>query len=141
MSVGTPSLIDVLSRHTGIAPSYIRPRLDTGQSLPFDHVPTDLIERLLVQETSFFRHAGQWSMLRTMLREDPALSATSLRVWSCGCATGEEAWSLAFLLASEGRTSPGLRPWAASARSPISPALPFQASAVTPGMRRRCCAT
>lgn len=105
MSVGTPSLIEFLSRHTGIAPSYIRPRIDTHHALPFDHVPTDLIERLLVQETSFFRHAGQWSMLRSMLREDPGLSAAALRVWSCGCATGEEAWSLAFLLASEGRTS------------------------------------
>ena len=100
---GTPSLIERLSRQTGIAPPYIGARLGPHQLFPFQNTPTDLIERLLVQETSFFRHAGQWTMLRNMLREDPVLSASALRVWSTACATGEEAWSLAFLLQSEGK--------------------------------------
>src|SRR5687767_495098 len=57
-----------------------------------------LAERLRVGETRFYRHAPQLSGLRT--RVLPALSRErrTLRAWSAGCASGEEAWTLALLL-------------------------------------------
>jgi chemotaxis protein methyltransferase CheR len=54
----------------------------------------ELIGEVSVGETSFFRHAAQFDVLRT--RVLPALRAP--RVWSAGCSSGEEAYSLAILL-------------------------------------------
>jgi chemotaxis protein methyltransferase CheR len=60
-----------------------------------------LCDRLLVNVTSLFRDPPFWLALRT--RVLPALRELPLlRVWSAGCATGEEAWSLAILLREEG---------------------------------------
>jgi chemotaxis protein methyltransferase CheR len=60
-----------------------------------------LLEALVVGETYFFRHGSYFDMLeRDVL---PGLvsrrqSGRSIRLWSAGCATGEEAYSLAILL-------------------------------------------
>jgi chemotaxis protein methyltransferase CheR len=63
----------------------------------------ELVDRLLdevtVKETFFLRDAGQlatidWAVLRASAR---AAGSTSIRVWSAGCATGEEPYSLALL--------------------------------------------
>ena len=61
-----------------------------------------LVEMLRVGETRFFRHAEQIEALRRKLipalaRRRPA--GETVRAWSAGCATGEEAWTLAMLLA------------------------------------------
>lgn len=64
-----------------------------------------LIDELTVRETYFFRHNDQFELLRRRvlpelrehLREHGAL-----RVWSAGCASGEEAYSLAMLFEQEG---------------------------------------
>jgi chemotaxis protein methyltransferase CheR len=65
-----------------------------------------LIEALLIHETYFFRHPNQWRLLRSEL---PALverrPGAPLIAWSAGCSTGEEAWSLAYLLVREGHSS------------------------------------
>jgi chemotaxis protein methyltransferase CheR len=62
-----------------------------------------LLERLLTQETSFFRYPGVYKALETKivpqlqekkLWENPR----TLRVWSAGCATGEEPYSIAVTL-------------------------------------------
>ncbi|HUJ41742.1 MAG TPA: protein-glutamate O-methyltransferase CheR [Candidatus Acidoferrales bacterium] len=62
-----------------------------------------LLERLLTQETSFFRYPSVFDALRhTILKEmhtrkfweDPR----TLRIWSAGCATGEEAYSIAMTI-------------------------------------------
>jgi chemotaxis methyl-accepting protein methylase len=62
-----------------------------------------LIEALLIHETYFFRHPNQW---RLLLSELPPLvtrrPGAPLVAWSAGCSTGEEAWSLAYLLVREG---------------------------------------
>ncbi|HET7873483.1 MAG TPA: protein-glutamate O-methyltransferase CheR [Terriglobales bacterium] len=59
-----------------------------------------LLERLLTQETSFFRYPGIYDALEKKVLpemhmgkfwEDPR----SLRIWSAGCATGEEPYSIA----------------------------------------------
>lgn len=66
----------------------------------------DAVERLLdevtVQETSFFRDVGQLAAIdwHGLYAGVVGAGAALVRVWSAGCATGEEAYTLA-LLASE----------------------------------------
>ena len=59
-----------------------------------------LITELTVGETYFMREPGQFEFLRTTVL--PKLRGSTaqrrLRVWSAGCATGEEPYSLAILL-------------------------------------------
>jgi chemotaxis methyl-accepting protein methylase len=61
-----------------------------------------MLEGAVVGETYFFRHPEQFRALRRLLfaSADPG---RSLRLWSAGCASGEEAWGLAALLAASGR--------------------------------------
>lgn len=58
---------------------------------------------LRVGETRFFRHRGHTELLRTRCLPDRARAATlggrPVEAWSAGCASGEEAWTLAMLLA------------------------------------------
>jgi chemotaxis protein methyltransferase CheR len=60
-----------------------------------------LIETLTVHETFFHRDGSQLDLLRHILREAIAGAASAgryrLRLWSAGCATGEEAYTLAIL--------------------------------------------
>jgi chemotaxis methyl-accepting protein methylase len=62
-----------------------------------------LLERLTIKVSRFFRDAASFEALRRAL---PAVCAArgagGLRVWSAGCGQGEEAYSLAMLLAEEG---------------------------------------
>ena len=65
----------------------------------------DLIAELTVGETYFFRDPAQFDLLRTeVLPEIRRLRGAghSIRMWSAGCATGEEAYSLAILAEEEG---------------------------------------
>jgi chemotaxis methyl-accepting protein methylase len=60
-----------------------------------------LLNRVTVQETSFFRHPEHFEVLaRDVL---PALSAPVL-IWSAGCANGQEAYSIAMILEEQGIT-------------------------------------
>jgi chemotaxis methyl-accepting protein methylase len=59
-----------------------------------------LVDRLTVHETRFFRHAPSLDLvaeewLVEHVRQHPA---TPVHAWSVGCATGEEAYSLAMVL-------------------------------------------
>ena len=61
----------------------------------------DLIAELTVGETYFFREPLQWEVIREEIL--PSLTQQrppghTLRVWSAGCASGEEAYSLAIAL-------------------------------------------
>jgi chemotaxis protein methyltransferase CheR len=60
-----------------------------------------LIDSLTTNKTSFFREGQHFEYLRT--RIIPALQAQreSLRLWSAGCSSGEEPYSLAMLLFEE----------------------------------------
>ncbi|MBV9664952.1 MAG: protein-glutamate O-methyltransferase CheR [Actinobacteria bacterium] len=58
----------------------------------------DLLNRVTVQETSFFRDPGQFAALRTILPE----VTSPLTIWSAGCANGQEPYSLAMTLAEAG---------------------------------------
>jgi chemotaxis protein methyltransferase CheR len=62
-----------------------------------------LVDELTVGETHFMRDPDQLELVRREVF--PALKerrGAAARVWSAGCATGEEAYSLAILLAEEG---------------------------------------
>src|SRR5215469_7652095 len=63
-----------------------------------------LFDSMLINVTSFFRDPLAWQALREKVLPE-LLSAKSpkspIRVWSAGCATGEEAYTLAMVLAEE----------------------------------------
>jgi chemotaxis protein methyltransferase CheR len=62
-----------------------------------------LIQAITVGETYFFRDEGQFDALRThilpqLIAERQKTGNRQLRLWSAGCASGEEPYSLAMLL-------------------------------------------
>lgn len=64
-----------------------------------------LVDTLTVGETYFFRNPGSFEFLRREVIPDilARRGATHpLRIWSAGCASGEEAWSLAMIFARDG---------------------------------------
>src|SRR5579872_6069986 len=74
-------------------------RLIRGSNAEYER----LLERLLTQETSFFRYPAIYQALET--RVLPELhtkkfwnNPRSLRIWSAGCSSGEEPYSIAISL-------------------------------------------
>jgi two-component system CheB/CheR fusion protein len=62
----------------------------------------ELFNTILINVTSFFRDAPAWDYLRRDIVPrilDEAQSRDSIRIWSTGCASGEEAYSLAICFA------------------------------------------
>jgi chemotaxis protein methyltransferase CheR len=62
-----------------------------------------LLEKLLTQETSFFRYPDIYSALRKIVLPELHMkkfweNPRHLRIWSAGCATGEEPYSIALTL-------------------------------------------
>jgi chemotaxis methyl-accepting protein methylase len=75
--------------------------LDRLASDPTEH--DRIIEAISINVTSFFRNPVVWeilaqSVLRPMIEEKQAARQREIRVWSAGCASGEEAYSVAILL-------------------------------------------
>ena len=65
----------------------------------------ELVEAVRVGETRLFRHSAQIAILRDVIA--PSLAAKrTIRVWSAGCAGGEEPYTLAIVLA---RILPGIQ--------------------------------
>jgi two-component system CheB/CheR fusion protein len=65
---------------------------------------TQLFNTILINVTSFFRDEEAWRYLADTLIPQiisGKRADASIRVWSAGCASGEEAYSLAMLLAEE----------------------------------------
>ena len=63
-----------------------------------------LLENLTVNETSFFRNKAQLDLfhkhiLDDLIRRKQAQRDYSLRIWSAGCSTGQEPYTLAMLVA------------------------------------------
>ena len=63
-----------------------------------------LVENLTVNETSFFRHKAQLDLfqkhvLEELLKRKQAHREYSMRVWSAGCSTGQEAYTLGMMSA------------------------------------------
>jgi chemotaxis protein methyltransferase CheR len=88
----------VLSRFANLGAylDYLEREEDGGREL------RHLVGRLTVGETYFFRNRGQFAVLREEIL--PAIikrrraHGRRLRIWSAGCSTGEEPYSLAILL-------------------------------------------
>jgi len=61
----------------------------------------DLFDTILINVTAFFRDEFAWESLRDVVvpRLLDARDDEQLRIWSTGCATGEEAFSLAIVFA------------------------------------------
>src|SRR3712207_2348757 len=60
---------------------------------------TPLFNTVLINVTSFFRDRASWEHLQTRLLPDViAAAGPTIRVWSAGSASGQEAYSLAILL-------------------------------------------
>jgi chemotaxis protein methyltransferase CheR len=75
-------------------------RLITSSNVEYD----SLLQRLLTQETSFFRYPAVFEALEKKVLPELHTrkfweSPRSLRVWSAGCSTGEEPYSIAMTVA------------------------------------------
>jgi chemotaxis protein methyltransferase CheR len=75
-------------------------RLIRNSNVEYD----SLLQRLLTQETSFFRYPAAFEALEKRVLPELHMkkfweSPRSLRIWSAGCATGEEAYSIAMTVA------------------------------------------
>jgi chemotaxis protein methyltransferase CheR len=65
------------------------------------HEWEELVLLLTIGETYFFRDSGQFALLRHQILPElleHSKRTRSLRIWSAGCSTGEEAYSLAILV-------------------------------------------
>jgi chemotaxis protein methyltransferase CheR len=76
---------------------------------------TAAIRHLTIGETYFFRHKPHFDLLRreilpALVEERSRLARPYLRLWSAGCASGEEAYSLAMLVRE---VIPDLERWSA----------------------------
>jgi two-component system CheB/CheR fusion protein len=74
-----------------------------------EHEARALIDDLLINVTSFFRDSAVFEMLETTVIPDlfdGKGRGDAVRVWSVGCATGEEAYSLGMLLLEAAERQP-----------------------------------
>ena len=78
---------------------------DVASYLELLHDPQErqaLLDEVTIQETHFFRNPPQMRALRAQvipeLLAHAATHGRRLRIWSAGCSTGEEAYSIAMLL-------------------------------------------
>ena len=67
---------------------------------------SSLVDRLTVHETCFFRHQSSMNLVRDVVLPAAFQDSDSVAAWSVGCATGEEAYSLAMLLDAHCSSSP-----------------------------------
>jgi len=89
---GLDAALREAARDLGLAPRALAARLRAGEEAAWER----LVERVVVGESSFFRHPEQ---LEALAAELPALDQGGpLLCWSAGCAGGEEPYSLAIAL-------------------------------------------
>lgn len=75
-------------------------RLIQGSNVEYD----SLLQRLLTQETAFFRYPSVFEALEKKVLPELQMrkfweNPRSLRIWSAGCSTGEEVYSIAMTVA------------------------------------------
>ncbi len=60
-----------------------------------------MIDSLTTNKTSFFREKQHFDYMRTQIIPELKKRATGVRLWSAGCSSGEEPYSIAMLLCEE----------------------------------------
>ena len=102
-----------------------------------------LISSLLIKVTEFFRDPKVFQYLRDQvlpgLVDEAIAHGRQLRVWSAGCSTGEEAYSLAIPVAEALGTRPSLLTCACSRPTSTVRRSPLPAAASTRRRRSRTC--
>jgi chemotaxis methyl-accepting protein methylase len=90
---------------------------DYSQLLDHDACEYDrLLDALTINVTKFYRNAETWAALaRPHLFDRWQARQGHLRIWSAGCASGEEPYTIAIVLAELARTA-GHEDWLARAR-------------------------
>jgi chemotaxis protein methyltransferase CheR len=71
-----------------------------------------LIDVVTTNKTDFFREGGHFEVLAKMVLPEYRTSSDAgreFRVWSAGCSTGEEPYTLAMVLQEFGESNPGFR--------------------------------
>lgn len=58
----------------------------------------EMVNRLTTNETSFFRNSNHMRELRENIIKEIARNKNQIRVWSAGCSTGEEPYSIAMII-------------------------------------------
>lgn len=103
------------SLHKRLAPTATGAWAAYVERLPHDRAEAEaLFESLNIGHSEFFRNPLTYALLEQWilpgLVEAKAAAGAELRVWSAGCAAGQEAWSIAMLLedlaAARGRPVP-----------------------------------
>lgn len=62
----------------------------------------ELRDMITINVTEFFRDEAQWAQLRGSVLPDLIKERSALSIWSAGCSTGQEPYSLLMLLAEAG---------------------------------------
>jgi two-component system CheB/CheR fusion protein len=60
---------------------------------------TDLFNTILINVTGFFRDPEAWDYMRSEIVPGIVAGGEEIRIWSAGCSSGEEAYSLAMMFA------------------------------------------
>ncbi|HET9989675.1 MAG TPA: CheR family methyltransferase [Kofleriaceae bacterium] len=81
-----------------IAEHRIANPIDIGPGVALDA----LLEDLVVHESYFDRDLEQLRLVDELVLAELARTTEAIRVWSAGCASGEEPYTLAFMLAARG---------------------------------------
>ncbi|HEY7193900.1 MAG TPA: protein-glutamate O-methyltransferase CheR [Gemmatimonadales bacterium] len=63
------------------------------------HEYQELVDALTINVTKFYRNPETWDALRPVLKDLWTERRRPLRIWSAGCASGEEPYTIAVLLA------------------------------------------
>ncbi|MCR4264723.1 protein-glutamate O-methyltransferase CheR [Nitratireductor sp. ZSWI3] len=88
-------MTELMERHGIDHPAFLRERLKVDPALA-----DEVIAEVTIGETYFFRDPAQFDLIRDevlphLLRARP--EGSPLKIWSAGCSTGEEVYSLAIL--------------------------------------------
>lgn len=65
------------------------------------------VDLVTTHKTSFFREDYQFKFLKTLLDTPQYISKRQFKVWSAGCSTGEEVYTLGVLLQEKRNENPG----------------------------------
>lgn len=59
------------------------------------------MKHITINVSEFFRNNSQWKVLETKILPELLKKTPNLKIWSAGCSTGEECYSLAMLLSEK----------------------------------------